>query len=56
MIRCRLYAGEDGKTLVLGYGKTESVAEKKAMSHAKKRKLALPENPVVKFDEVRDRK
>lgn len=56
MIRCRLYAGEDGKVLVLGYGKTEAVAKKKAMTRAKKRKLAVSKDAVVEFDKMRDRK
>jgi len=56
MIRCRLYAGEDGRVLVLGYGKTKAVAKKKAMAHARKRKVVLPADPLMEFDEARGKK
>lgn len=56
MIRCRLYAGEDGRVLVLGYGKSEAVAKKKAMAHVKKRRIALPAEPAMEFDEVRGKR
>ncbi len=56
MIRCRLYAGEDGRVMVLGYGKTEAVAKKKAMGHAKKRRIPVPQDPLVEYDKTRDRK
>jgi len=54
MIRCRLYANKDGKTLlVLGYGRTEMAAEKKARAHARKRKIAAPDDAIIEFDTVR---